>query len=119
MQVRGVGSLGGSPHGQRIYGQLSTKNYRVPPDPVTKSKLAQEVSKRIQWHITDLRANSDVRGYSPPSHKFTDVRQLFPFDDRVDEKWRLGQGKMKFEHMVITELDNVSSGSWSPVIWIE
>jgi len=86
---------------------------------VTRSKLALEVSKRIQWHIADLEANSDV-GFQPsPSHKFIDVGQLFSFDRQVDEKWRLGQGKMKFEHMVITSLENVSSGSWSPVIYIE
>ena len=41
--------------------QLSTKNYKVPPEPVTKSKLIQEVSKRIRWHtITDLETNSSV-----------------------------------------------------------
>jgi len=40
--------------------QLSTKNYKVPPEPVTKSKLIQEVSKRIKWHITDLETNSSV-----------------------------------------------------------
>ena len=45
--------------------------------------------------------------------------QLFPFDDRVDAKWRLGQGKMKFEYMVITRLEQVSAGSWSPVIHVE
>jgi len=44
---------------------------------------------------------------------------LFPFDYQYDEKWRLGQGKMNFENMVVTELENVSSGSWSPVIYIE
>ncbi|KAF9643951.1 hypothetical protein BDM02DRAFT_3122703, partial [Thelephora ganbajun] len=82
--------------------QLSTKNYRASPDPVTTSKLIQEVAKRIQWHIADLEANSD----------------LFPFNNTVGEKWQLGRGRMKFEHMVITGLNHVSSGSWSPVIYI-
>jgi hypothetical protein len=40
--------------------QLSTKNYRAQPGPVIKSKLVQEVSKRLQWHIADLETNSDV-----------------------------------------------------------
>ncbi|KAF9649063.1 hypothetical protein BDM02DRAFT_3114380 [Thelephora ganbajun] len=83
--------------------QLSTKDYKASPGPVTKSKLVQEVAKRIQWHIADLEANSD----------------LFPFDLQVDERWRLGQGRMKVEHMVITGLINVSSGSWSPIICVE
>jgi len=51
---------------------------------------------------------------------FTDFGQLFPFDDeRVDQQWRLGEGRMMFERMVITELVNVSAGSWSPMISVE
>ena len=41
-------------------GQLATKNYKTKRDPVSKSKLVQEVSKRIRWHISDLENNSDV-----------------------------------------------------------
>ncbi|KAF9649061.1 hypothetical protein BDM02DRAFT_1982172 [Thelephora ganbajun] len=85
--------------------QLSIRGYKrkVPTGQMTKSELAKEVSKRIWWHISDLEKNGD----------------LFPFDDRVDGQWRLGQGRMKVDHMVITELANVSSGSWSPVIYVE
>ncbi|KAF9649069.1 hypothetical protein BDM02DRAFT_3114398 [Thelephora ganbajun] len=85
--------------------QLSTKDHgrKVPTGQVTKSKLVKEVSKRIWWYISDLEKNGD----------------LFPFDDQVDEQWRLGQGRMKVEHMVITELVHVSSGSWSPIIYVE
>ena len=43
-----------------MHGQLSTKNYKVQAESVTKSKLVQEVAKRIEWHITDLETNSDV-----------------------------------------------------------
>jgi bacteriocin-like protein len=51
-----------------------------------------------------------------------DPGQLFPFngavEEKVEEKWRLGQGVMKFKYMSITELKNVSGGSWSPVIYV-
>ncbi|KAF9649065.1 hypothetical protein BDM02DRAFT_1982801 [Thelephora ganbajun] len=85
--------------------QLSTKNRgrKVPTDQMTKGELVKEVSKRIWWYISDLEKNGD----------------LFPFDDRVDEQWCLGQGRMKIERMVITELVHVSSGSWSPIIYVE
>ncbi|KAF9785711.1 hypothetical protein BJ322DRAFT_1107611 [Thelephora terrestris] len=83
--------------------QVSTKNYKAEAEPVTKSKLAQEVAKRVLWHIEDLKNNSD----------------LFPFDDRVGGKWRLGEGFMRFENMTITALEKVSKGSWSPVIHID
>ena len=43
-----------------MYGQVATKNYKAKPEPVSRSKLAQEVSKRIQWHMSDLENNSDV-----------------------------------------------------------
>ncbi|KAF9649058.1 hypothetical protein BDM02DRAFT_1981895 [Thelephora ganbajun] len=80
--------------------RLSTK---VLTGQITKGKLVKEVSKCVWWHISDLEKNGD----------------LFPFDDRVDERWRLGQGRMKVEHMVITGLVNASYGSWSPIIYIE
>ncbi|KAF9791155.1 hypothetical protein BJ322DRAFT_1017718 [Thelephora terrestris] len=83
--------------------QVSTKDYRVKAEPVTKRKLAQEVSKRVKWHIEDLMNNSD----------------LFPFDCGVEGKWCLGEGLMKFEYMTITAIENVSSGSWSPVIHVD
>ena len=47
------------------------------------------------------------------------LRQVFQFDSRVGEKWRLGQGRMEVKYMVITELVNVSAGSWSPTIYIK
>ena len=86
---------------------------------MTKSELARGVSKCIRKYIADLEANSDVSFWSPLSHRFADAEQLFPFNDEVDEKWRLGQGRMKFEHMTITNLDHVSFRSWSPVIYVE
>lgn len=100
-------------------GQLATKNYKATPEPVTKSKLVQEVSKRIKWHISDLEANSSVSWQSPLPYWFADAEQIFSFDDRVDQKWRLGQGLMQFDRMMITGLVNVSAGSWSPIIWVE
>ena len=39
---------------------MATRNYKAKPGPVTTSKLIQEVSKRIQWHMSDLEDNSDV-----------------------------------------------------------
>ena len=45
--------------------------------------------------------------------------QLFWFDGRVGEEWRLGQEQMKLGNMVVTELKNISSGSWSPVIYVQ
>jgi len=84
--------------------QLSTKNYKKPRGPATRSKLVQEISKRIYWHIGDLLANAD----------------LFPFDDGVGEMWRLDSEQgIKLEYMTITGLDNVSGGSWSPILWID
>jgi len=82
--------------------QVSTKDYRAERRPVNRERLVREVSKRINWHIEDLLKHGD----------------LFPFDDRVGEKWRLGQG-MKLEDMTVTGLDNVTHSSWSPVIWID
>lgn len=87
---------------------------------MTKEKLVKEASKRVRWYVEDLEENRDVSYYQRLRRCVADAGQLFPFDDTVvDERWRLGSGRMKLEHMVITGLNNVSDASWSPVIYIE
>ena len=121
MQVCGMGLKSRVSHRlQQTDRQLSTGGRGLAANSITRSKLIQEVAKCIKWHIEDLDANSDVSCLFLLSHRFADYpRQLFPFDTRVDEQWCLGQGKMKFDHMVIIGLVNVSPGSWSPTICVE
>lgn len=39
-------------------GKVATS--RISGVPVTKGKLVEEISKRVQWHIGDLEDNGDV-----------------------------------------------------------
>lgn len=84
--------------------QISTKNSdEVSPGSITKRELVRAVSKCIRRYIRTLEENVD----------------LFPFDGGVSECWRLGKGKMRLKYMVITRLDNVCPGCWSPVVYID
>lgn len=68
--------------------RLSTKIRNIP---MTKGKLAEEVSKRIQSYVSCLN----------------------------NHEWCRKQGETTLENMVITGLVNVSSSYWSPIIYIE
>jgi len=86
---------------------------------MSKSELIQVISRNILLHIADLKANPHVSCQSPLTRRLADIGQLFPFDDRVGEQWRLGQGLMNFEYMMITQLNNISPDTWSPEICVE
>ena len=85
---------------------------------MTRSKILQEVCKRIDWHIKDLLQYANVGYYlAHCSHGSTDVGGLFQFDEGVGEEWRLWEGAK--ERMTILRLEKVSKGSWSPIIVID
>ena len=82
---------------------------------MTKSKLLQEACKRIDWHIKDLLQYDDVSHYlAHCSHRSTDVRGLFKSDKSVGRQLCLEEGAR--EHITILGLENVSKGSWSPIM---
>jgi hypothetical protein len=78
--------------------QIPTKDFRSPPGPITRAKLAKNVAKCIS--------------------RFINEKQNRPLEEEADEKWRVGNiagpGQIKLEDLILVSLHHVSMGSWQP-----
>jgi len=79
--------------------QIPTKDFRTPPGPITRAKLAKNVAKCVQRFITE--------------------RQNHPLEDESDAHWRVGQSgagdnSIKLEDLILVSMHHVSMGSWQP-----
>ncbi|KAG2070214.1 hypothetical protein BDR04DRAFT_1231820 [Suillus decipiens] len=74
--------------------QLTTRDYRKTPGPITKAKLARNLATCI--------------------HKFIQRMETQRMKDDSDPKWRIGPRHIKFEDLILVSLDHVSQGSWQP-----
>ncbi|KAI9066953.1 hypothetical protein FKP32DRAFT_1673425 [Trametes sanguinea] len=72
--------------------QIPTRDFRSPPQPVTRSKLARNVAKTVHRFIEE-----------------TNGRQM---DDPSQEIWRVGKGYIELEDLMLVGLQHVSMGSW-------
>ncbi|KIK61592.1 hypothetical protein GYMLUDRAFT_199049 [Collybiopsis luxurians FD-317 M1] len=79
--------------------QIPTKDFRTPPGPITKAKLAKNVAKCVQ--------------------RFIQERQNHPLEDESDSRWRVGRSAtggdcIKLEDLILVSMHHVSMGSWQP-----
>ncbi|KAJ7050516.1 hypothetical protein C8F01DRAFT_684005 [Mycena amicta] len=76
--------------------QIPTKDFRSPPGPITRAKLAKNVAKCVQ--------------------RFIQERQGQPMEDDADPRWRVGPGPnhIKLDDLVLVSIHHVSMGSWQP-----
>lgn len=72
--------------------QIPTRDFRNPPGPITRSKLAKNVAKSVQRFIIE-QANK-------------------PMDEDADPAWQVGKGGVLLGHLALVRLDHVSKGSW-------
>ncbi|EIW58688.1 uncharacterized protein TRAVEDRAFT_37540 [Trametes versicolor FP-101664 SS1] len=80
--------------------QIPTRDFRSPPQPVTRAKLARNVAKTIKRFIIEM----------------TDRRM----EDEAEAKWRVGGRHIRVEDLVLVGLQHVSMGSWQAhvrVVW--
>ncbi|KAK0488902.1 hypothetical protein IW261DRAFT_1442193 [Armillaria novae-zelandiae] len=76
--------------------QIPARDFRTPPCPITRSKLAKNVAKCVQ--------------------RFIQERQGVPMEDDSSPDWRVGtqQNMIRVEDLVLVSLHHVSMGSWQP-----
>ncbi|KAF7430533.1 hypothetical protein PC9H_006241 [Pleurotus ostreatus] len=82
--------------------QIPTKDFRSPPGPITRAKLAKNVAKCVKRFIED--------------------RQNETLEDEADERWRVGSAptsRIKFEDLVLVSIHHVSMGSWQPQLRVK
>ncbi|KAH8832438.1 hypothetical protein DL96DRAFT_1457686 [Flagelloscypha sp. PMI_526] len=75
--------------------QIPTKDFRSPPGPITRAKLAKNVAKCVQRFIAERMNHSDAD---------------------ADPRWRIGTGPehIKLEDLILVSMHHVSMGSWQP-----
>ncbi|GLB41720.1 hypothetical protein LshimejAT787_1003200 [Lyophyllum shimeji] len=76
--------------------QIPTKDFRSPPQPITKAKLAKNIAKCVE--------------------RFLAARTGHVLDDDVDPRWKLGarQNEIKLDDLILVSMHHVSMGSWQP-----
>ncbi|KAK7687935.1 hypothetical protein QCA50_009154 [Cerrena zonata] len=72
--------------------QIPTRDFRTPPGPITRAKLAKNVAKTVDRFIIE---NSQK-----------------PMEDDADSRWRVGNDHISVDRLEIVGLQHVSMGSW-------
>ncbi|KAH9993734.1 hypothetical protein BJV74DRAFT_366639 [Russula compacta] len=72
--------------------QIPTRDFRNPPGPITRAKLAKNVAKSVSRFIVEHKG-----------------RQM---EEDGDPAWVVGPGKIDVYDLVLVRLDHVSKGSW-------
>ncbi|EPT04896.1 hypothetical protein FOMPIDRAFT_1034573 [Fomitopsis schrenkii] len=72
--------------------QIPTRDFRTPPQPITRAKLAKNVAKTVQRFIQDMEQR--------------------PMEDDADIRWRVGPGHIQLQDLALVGLQHVSMGSW-------
>jgi len=72
--------------------QIPTRDFRNPPGPITRSKLAKNVAKSVSRFITEHQGR--------------------PMEEDGEPIWAVGGRKIEVNDLVLVRLDHVSKGSW-------
>jgi hypothetical protein len=74
--------------------QIPTRDFRNPPGPITRAKLAKNVAKSVARFIAEHKGR--------------------PMEEDGDPIWSVGPGSQKIDvfDLVLVRLDHVSKGSW-------
>jgi len=72
--------------------QIPTRDFRNPPGPITRSKLAKNVAKSVARFISEHNNR--------------------PMEEDGDPTWSVGPRKIEVTDLVLVRLDHVSKGSW-------
>ncbi|CAL1697900.1 unnamed protein product [Somion occarium] len=72
--------------------QIPTPDFRIPPAPITRAKLAKNVAKTVQRFINDMADR--------------------PMEDGADVRWRVDPGHITIDRLDLVGLQHVSAGSW-------
>ncbi|KAI0044756.1 hypothetical protein FA95DRAFT_1561869 [Auriscalpium vulgare] len=72
--------------------QIPTRDFRNPPEPITRAKLAKNVAKSVQRFIQEHKNRA--------------------MEEEGEEEWMIGPQKIDLFDLVLIRLDHVSKGSW-------
>ncbi|KAI5116871.1 hypothetical protein M0805_005837 [Coniferiporia weirii] len=72
--------------------QIPTKDFKTPPGPITRAKLAKNIAKTVQ--------------------RFIEEQKSVPMSFGSDPRWRVGNGNIEVNDLSLVSLHHVSKGSW-------
>ncbi|KAI0736445.1 hypothetical protein C8Q72DRAFT_872257 [Fomitopsis betulina] len=72
--------------------QIPTRDFQIPPQPISRAKLAKYVAKTVQRFIQDI----DQR----------------PMEDDAEVRWRVGSAHIQLQDLALIGLQHVTMGSW-------
>ncbi|TCD66622.1 hypothetical protein EIP91_001132 [Steccherinum ochraceum] len=72
--------------------QIPTRDFRTPPGPITRAKLAKNVAKTVQRFLDDMADRA--------------------LEEDADPRWKVGRGSITIDDLEIVGLQHVSMGSW-------
>ncbi|KAH8116390.1 hypothetical protein DFH11DRAFT_1506227 [Phellopilus nigrolimitatus] len=72
--------------------QIPTRDFKTPPGPITRSKLAKNVAKTIERFISEHQERDMEAG--------------------ADRRWQVGPGKIEMKDLLLVSMHHVSMGSW-------
>lgn len=72
--------------------QIPTKDFRSPPCPITRSKLAKNIARTVE--------------------RFIKEKSRTAMDPDEDPRWKVGPGCITIDDLVLVGLQHVSKGSW-------
>ncbi|KAH7929122.1 hypothetical protein BV22DRAFT_156044 [Leucogyrophana mollusca] len=73
---------------------IPTRDYRSPPTPITKAKLAKNIARLLRRFMDDMAKQA--------------------MDEDANPTWRVGTRHIRFEDLILVSLHHVSQGSWQP-----
>ena len=89
--------------------QIPTRDFRNPPGPITRSKLAKNVAKSVGRFITVGAVSSHYDNcLTGPCQEHQDR----PMEEDGDAAWLVGLRRIEVNDLVLVRLDHVSKGSW-------
>ncbi|KAF9786268.1 hypothetical protein BJ322DRAFT_1108130 [Thelephora terrestris] len=80
--------------------QIFTTHWNKERDPITRSKLAHHVARKLEQYLNSISSSHCV------------------LEATADGRWEIGEGFMRIENMFLAKLEPVSKGSFQPQVWV-
>jgi hypothetical protein len=88
---------------------IPTRDFRNPPGPITRSKLAKNVAKSVGRFIMVGAISSEYDSCLTGTIQEQHDR---PMEEDGDPAWLVGPRRIEVNDLVLVRLDHVSKGSW-------
>ena len=97
--------------------KISTRNWTKGRDPITRSKLAYQLSKKLKEYLDSMAVSSCGEIVCLALLK-SEPQISHSIDGSTPKQWEIGEGFMHLDNMSMVSFESVSKGSFQPVIYV-